>query len=167
MQIVQISTSKLIEYTNNPRVNDHAVDKAAAAIKEFGFRVPILAKKDGLIVDGHLRLKAAKKLGLKDVPVIYCDDMTDTQIKAFRLSVNKIADLADWDDELLKIELEDLKVEGFDLELTGFDMDEIKGLLQEFSPGKEEDQGKLDELQPKMIICPKCGASFDARKQQS
>jgi len=112
---------KLIDYVNNPRKNDHAVDKIAAAMREFGFRCPIIVKSDGLVVDGHLRLKAAKKLGLIEVPVILADDMTDLQIKAFRLSVNKMAELADWDNELLSIELEFLKDEGFDLDLLGFD----------------------------------------------
>lgn len=67
---------KLIPYDRNPRVNDHAVDKIAAAIKEYGFRVPIVAKSDGLIVDGHLRFKAARKLGLTEIPVILADDLT-------------------------------------------------------------------------------------------
>jgi GNAT superfamily N-acetyltransferase len=79
---------KLIEYARNPRKNDHAVDRVAAAIREFGFRVPVVAKSDGTVVDGHLRLKAAKKLGLTEVPVVLADDMTDLQIKAFRLSVS-------------------------------------------------------------------------------
>lgn len=69
-------TDKLIDYARNPRKNDHAVDRVAAAIKEFGFRVPIVAKSDGLIVDGHLRLKAAKKLGLETVPVLLADDLS-------------------------------------------------------------------------------------------
>jgi ParB-like chromosome segregation protein Spo0J len=88
---------RCIEYARNPRKNDHAVDKVAAAIREFGFRVPICAKIDGTVVDGHLRLKAAKKLGLTEVPVVLADDMSEAQIKAFRLSVNKVAELADWD----------------------------------------------------------------------
>jgi DNA modification methylase len=126
---------RCIDYARNPRKNDHVVDKVAAAIKEFGFRVPIVAKSDGLVVDGHLRLKAAKKLGLTEVPVILADDMTDAQIKAFRLSVNKVAEFAEWDDELLKIEMGDLDSAGFDLTLTGFDLDEITGLLAEPTEG--------------------------------
>ena len=106
---------KLIEYARNPRKNDHAVDRVAAAIREFGFRVPVVAKSDGTVVDGHLRLKAAKKLGLTEVPVVLADDMTDLQIKAFRLSVNKMAELAEWDEDMLKIELEELSELGFDL----------------------------------------------------
>jgi site-specific DNA-methyltransferase (adenine-specific) len=119
---------RLIEYARNPRKNDHAVDRVAAAIREFGFRVPIVAKSDGLVVDGHLRLKAAKKLGLAEVPVVLADDMTDAQVKAFRLSVNKVAELAEWDDELLALEFDDLREMGFDLDVIGFDPDEIAAL---------------------------------------
>lgn len=128
---------KLIEYARNPRKNDQAVDRVAAAIREFGFRVPIVAKSDGTVVDGHLRLKAAKKLGLTEVPVVLADDMTDLQIKAFRLSVNKMAELAEWDDELLALEFADLKLEGFDLDLTGFTSEEILalGMDDEDAPG--------------------------------
>jgi len=122
-------TEKLIDYARNPRKNDHAVDRVSAAIKEFGFRVPIIAKSDGLVVDGHLRLKAAKKLGLVTVPVLLADDLSPAQIKAFRLSVNKMAELAEWDDEMLAVELSDLKDMGFDLDLTGFSTDEIEALL--------------------------------------
>lgn len=119
---------KLIEYARNPRKNDHAVDRVAAAIREFGFRVPVVAKSDGTVVDGHLRLKAAKKLGLTEVPVVLADDMTDLQIKAFRLSVNKMAELAEWDNELLALEFCELQELGFDLDLTGFDADELEVL---------------------------------------
>jgi len=119
---------KLIDYARNPRKNDHAVDQIAAAIKEFGFRVPIIAKSDGTVVDGHLRLKAAKKLSMPSVPVILADDMTETQIKAFRISVNRMAELADWDMDLLKLELIELADLDFDLDLTGFGDDFLKGL---------------------------------------
>jgi site-specific DNA-methyltransferase (adenine-specific) len=131
---------RCVDYARNPRKNDHAVDKVAAAIREFGFRVPIVAKSDGLVVDGHLRLKAAKKLGLTEVPVILADDMSEAQIKAFRLSVNKVAELAEWDDALLGLEIMDLKEMGFDLELTGFDADEIDALFP-----VEETAGLTDE----------------------
>ena len=157
---------KCVDYARNPRKNDHAVDRVAAAIKEFGFRVPIVAKSDGLVVDGHLRLKAAKKLGLSEVPVILADDLTDAQIKAFRLSVNKVAEFAEWDNDLLKIELQDLDSEGFDLSLTGFEIEELTQLFDEpnFEPGTEDDQGKLDELAPKMVTCPHCAAEWDLRE---
>lgn len=125
-QLEEWKVSDLIEYARNPRKNDHAVDKVAAAIREFGFRVPILAKSDKTVVDGHLRLKAAKKLGLETVPVMLCDDMTDAQIKAFRISVNRVAEFAEWDDELPRVEFAELADMGFDLELTGFGLDEIE-----------------------------------------
>ena len=152
---------KLIEYARNPRKNDHAVDRVAAAIREFGFRVPVVAKSDGTVVDGHLRLKAAKKLGLTEVPVVLADDMTDLQIKAFRLSVNKTAELAEWDDELLAIELHELNAADFDMALIGFDAAGLAlamGLGADFEAGSEEDQGKLDEKSP--IECPACGHEF-------
>ena len=157
---------RCVDYARNPRKNDHAVDKVAAAIREFGFRVPIVAKSDGLVVDGHLRLKAAKKLGLTEVPVILADDMSEAQIKAFRLSVNKVAELAEWDNALLGLEIMDLKEMGFDLTLTGFEVGELTALFDEpdFAPGTEDDQGKLDELAPKMVTCPHCGQDWDLRE---
>jgi len=161
-------TDSLIEYARNPRKNDHAVDRVAAAIREFGFRVPILAKSDKTIVDGHLRLKAAKKLGLEEVPVLLCDDMTDIQVRAFRLSVNKVSEFADWDDEMLRVELDELGKDGFDIELTGFSLDEVATLLidgSDFEPGSEDDQGQLDKLDPKIVTCPHCSKEFDSREQ--
>jgi len=126
---------RCIGYARNPRKNDHAVDKMASAIREFGFRVPIVAKSDGTVVDGHLRLKAAAKLGLVEVPVILADDLTETQIKAFRLSVNKVSEFAEWDIELLKLEFADLDAAGFDLTLTGFDLGEIAALTLDATEG--------------------------------
>jgi len=167
-QLESWPTDSLIEYARNPRKNDHAVDRVAAAIREFGFRVPILAKSDKTIVDGHLRLKAAKKLGLEEVPVLLCDDMTDIQVRAFRLSVNKVSEFADWDDEMLRVELDALGVDGFDLELTGFSLDEVATLLidgSDFEPGSEDDQGQLDKLDPKIVTCPHCSKEFDSREQ--
>ena len=120
---------RLVEYARNPRKNDHAVDTVAAAIREFGFRVPIVAKRDGTIIDGHLRFKAARKLELETVPVLLGDDMTETQIKAFRLSVNKLAELAGWDEDLLKLELAELQMAQYDLELMGFGDEELERLL--------------------------------------
>jgi DNA modification methylase len=139
---LQFETWKIdrcIDYARNPRKNDHAVDRVAAAIREFGFRVPIVAKSDGTVVDGHLRLKAAKKLGLTEVPVILADDMSEAQIKAFRLSVNKVAELAEWDIDFLKLELQDLDELGFDLTLTGFDTDELANLLADPAEGLTDD----------------------------
>jgi ParB-like nuclease domain len=122
---------RLIEYARNPRKNDHAVDKMASVIREFGFRVPVLAKSDGSLVDGHLRLKAAKKLSLETIPVLLVDDLTDTQIKALRLSVNRMADLGEWDHDLLALEIEELRLDGFDLDLAGFDSGALEGIFDE------------------------------------
>ena len=157
---------KLVEYARNPRKNDHAVDRVAAAIREFGFRVPVVAKSDGTVVDGHLRLKAAKKLGLTEVPVVLADDMTDLQIKAFRLSVNKMAELAEWDDELLAIELHELNAADFDMALLGFDAGELSAAMGLDSlPDQSAPESSSKEIDPdeyKMgCMCPRCGFEFD------
>ncbi len=123
-------TDKLIEYARNPRKNDFVVDRMVSCIKEFGFRIPIVAKSDGTVVDGHLRLKAARKLGLEEVPVVIADDLSEAQIKAFRLVANQSANWAEWNEEFLRLELLDLKEMDFDLDLTGFDMSEVDRLLQ-------------------------------------
>lgn len=121
MLIVDTPIGDLIPYENNPRVNDHAVEKVAKAIKEFGFKVPIFTLSDGTIVDGHLRYKSAMYLGLNTVPVILVDDLTPAQIKAFRISINRVADIAEWDEELLKFELESLEELNYDVSSLGFD----------------------------------------------
>jgi len=143
MKLEQWKTEKLVDYARNPRKNDHGVDRLAAAIKEFGFRVPIVAKSDGLVVDGHMRLKAAKKLGMETVPVLLADDMTDAQVKAFRLSVNKMAELADWDVDLLALELAELGELGLDVSVVGFDDDELAALL---NPEKTEGLTDPDDV---------------------
>src|SRR5260370_6313183 len=122
-------TEKLIPYARNPRKNDGAVDRMAAAIRQWGFKIPILARRNGEIIDGHLRWKAARKLGLERVPVIWCDEWTAAQVKAFRLSVNRSATWAEWDEELLSLELAEIHELGLDLAFTGFDPREIDDLL--------------------------------------
>ena len=145
---------KLIPYDRNPRVNDHAVDKIAAAIKEYGFRVPIVAKSDGLIVDGHLRFKAARKLGLTEIPVILADDLTEAQIKAFRLSVNKMAEIATWDEDMLKIELQELYDIGYDVDLIGFTDEELEDMDIDLEGDlKVIDESKADDV-PEIVENP-------------
>lgn len=144
MQIQNIPTENLVEYARNPRKNDAVVDKMVACIKEFGFRIPIVAKSDGTVVDGHLRLKAARKMGLTEVPVVNADDLTEAQIKAFRLVANQSANWAEWDEELLKLEFKDLEDLNYDLELTGFDLDDIQRQLDEFE-GKTVEEDDFDE----------------------
>src|SRR5690349_9607067 len=129
MTIETWPVERLVPYPRNPRKNDGAVDRMAGSIREFGFKIPVLARSDGEVVDGHLRLKAAHKLGLNEVPVILCDEWTAAQVKAFRLLVNRSVTWADWDDELLSLELADLKAMDFNLEMTGFSGREIDELL--------------------------------------
>src|ERR1700675_4598927 len=116
-------------YARNPRKNDAAVDRMCSSIREFGFKCPVLARPDGEVVDGHLRLKAARKLGIPEVPVILCDEWTPAQVKAFRLMVNRSVTWADWDEDLLAQELLEIQKADFDLTLTGFDVKQIDDLL--------------------------------------
>ena len=129
LTVEQWPVARLIPYARNPRKNEEAVDRMCGAIREFGFRIPIVARSDGTVVDGHLRLKAAQRLGLPEVPVALADELTEAQIKAFRLLANRSATWADWNDELLALELQDLQDVGFDMQLVGFSGDEIAGLL--------------------------------------
>jgi ParB-like chromosome segregation protein Spo0J len=135
MEILSWPIDRLVFYARNPRKNDAAVDRMCASIREFGFKVPVLARSDGTIVDGHLRIKAARKLGTwpggdtSQIPVILCGEWTEAQVKAFRLMVNRSVTWADWDEELLALELQELNAADFDLSLTGFNPGEIDGLL--------------------------------------
>lgn len=121
MEILTLNVNEIHPYEKNPRNNAGAVDAVAASIKEFGFKVPIIIDKDNIIVAGHTRYKAAKKLGLKEVPCIKADDLNEEQIKAFRLADNKVSELAEWDFELLNEELEGITM---DMEQFGFEMPE-------------------------------------------
>src|SRR5690348_12335115 len=121
---------KVIPYARNSRkIPERAIDKVAASIKEFGFRVPIVVDKDGVIICGHTRLLAAKKLGLKQVPVHVAANLTPAQVKAYRLMDNRSHEETDWDIDLLGPELEELHALDFDLELTGFDPHEVEDFL--------------------------------------
>jgi len=113
-----MNVNDLIPYINNPRINDKAVDKVAASIKEFGFKNPIIIDKGNVIIAGHTRLKAAKKLGLEEIPTIKAEDLTDEQVKAYRLVDNKTGEFADWDLDLLEQELDELEM---DMEEFGFE----------------------------------------------
>ena len=138
MQIVYKKVDELIPYINNPRKNDDAVDKVASSIKHFGFKVPIVIDQQNEIVAGHTRLKAAKKLGIKEVPCIVADDLDDNQIKAFRLADNKVSEAAAWDDELLGIEM--FSINDIDLKEFGFDVfnEEDFGTSFELADGDKE-----------------------------
>jgi DNA modification methylase len=129
MKIELRPISEIKPYPNNPRINDDAVDTVAESIKEFGFRQPIVVDTDGVIICGHTRFKAAQKLGLEKVPVHVATDLTADQIKAYRIADNKSSELADWNFDLLPIELGELQTAGFDLSLLGFDSDELLKLM--------------------------------------
>lgn len=140
MNIIEKPINEVIPYEKNPRINDNAVPAVMKSIEEFGFKVPIVIDKNGTIVTGHTRLKAAKKLGMKMVPCIVADDLTPEQIKAFRLADNKVAEAAEWDMELLNEELDGI----VDIDMSDFNFSDITD-----SPSSEdvvEDDGENIEL---------------------
>jgi ParB-like chromosome segregation protein Spo0J len=148
LQTAMWDITHLKEYGRNPRKNDEVVDRMVASIQEFGFRIPVIIKSDGTIVDGHLRYKAAKKMGMRRIPVALADELTDAQVKAFRLLANRSANWASWDDDLLKLEFEELKDMDFSLDLTGFDIDEILKVAK--AEESEEKQTDLDSYTKKI-----------------
>lgn len=140
MNIIEKPINEVIPYEKNPRINDNAVPAVMKSIEEFGFKVPIVIDKNGIIVTGHTRLKAAKKLGMKTVPCIVADDLTPEQIKAFRLADNKVAEAPEWDMELLNEELDGI----IDIDMSDFNFGDITD-----SPSSEdvvEDDGENIEL---------------------
>ena len=143
MQIIEKKLTELKEYEKNPRRNDQAVDAVAASIREFGFKVPIIIDKDNVIVAGHTRLKAARKLGLETVPCIIADDLSPEQIQAFRLADNKTAELAEWDPDLLLQELGQITI---DMAQFGFDDSDIPEIDGEVY---EDDYEEPEKLEPR------------------
>ena len=167
MQIKTVPVEKLIPYVRNSRTHsDGQVAQIAASIKEFGWTNPILVDGESGVIAGHGRLLAARKLGQKEVPVIELAHMTESQKRAYVIADNQLAMNAGWDTTLLSLELADLKEVGFDLEILGFKPEDLKTFTEEinFDAGTEEDQGKLDQLDPKWVCCPHCGKEFDARE---
>lgn len=134
--------AKLAPYVRKLRKHDDAVQRMAMLVREYGFRIPILILGTGEIIDGHLRVKAAKLLELTELPVIVCDGWTEAQVKAFRLAVNRSASWAEFDLDLVGLEIGELKALNFDLSLTGFEDREISRLLI----GEEREGGM--ELEP-------------------
>lgn len=149
MEIITKKINEVIPYENNPRKNDEAVDYVASSIKDFGFRVPIIIDKDNVIVAGHTRLKAAKQLGLKEVPCIMADDLTEEQIKAFRLADNKVGESSKWDYLLLSSELE---------EIVGINMSDYGFLDGDYDIdwNKDEKEKTTEEKEESFYECPKC-----------
>ena len=143
MKIEQKNRSKIIPFSNNPRINDAAVEKVAASIKEFGFKQPIVVDKDMVVIAGHTRLKAAEVLGLETVPVLVADDLSPEQAKAYRLADNKTAEFSEWDFDLLNMELFDIG--NIDMEQFGFDIEGIGDGGEEFFNDQEKRKDDLSE----------------------
>lgn len=144
MEILNLKLGEIHPYEKNPRHNESAVDAVAASIKEFGFKVPIIIDKDNIIVAGHTRALAAKKLGLEEVPCIKADDLTPEQIKAFRLADNKVSELAEWDFNLLNEELEGITM---DMEQFGFVLEEDHEIIEDEVPeAPEVPKSKLGDI---------------------
>lgn len=157
MQIVNKSIDELREYENNPRNNDGAVDYVANSIKEFGFKVPILVDKNNVIVAGHTRYKASKKLGITEVPCIVADDLSEEQVKAFRLVDNKSNEFATWNKELLNLELESFM--DFDIELFDFNIEkDLKDVIDdeyevELPKEPKSQMGDIYKLGNHFVMC--------------
>ena len=164
INIVYKSVDELIPYVNNPRDNANAVDAVASSIKNFGFKVPIVTDKGNEIVTGHTRLLAAKKLGMDKIPVIIADDLSEAEVKAFRLADNKVSELADWDWSLLDSEFEELKEMelNFDMEEFGFESSDIDHLnLDDFFEQSQSMHKEEKNTEEDIIICPHCGEKIE------
>ena len=129
MKVVNVPVSEIVPYENNPRINEGAVEQLARIIEQFGFRNPAVLNKDKVIIEGHTRLLAVKKLGWETMPCIIATDLTPEQEQALRIADNKIAEIAEWDEDKLKVELAALQEAGFDLSLLAFGDDELSDLL--------------------------------------
>jgi len=159
-----VSTDSLIPYARNARTHSDAqVAKIAASIAEFGFMNPIITDGNSGIIAGHGRVMAAQKLGLETLPTIEAGHLTDAQKKAYILADNRLALDAGWDNDLLKIELQDLEAGGFDLSLTGFEVGEMAELF--LQPNMDAPESSSKEIDPDSYDlshkCPKCGFEYD------
>lgn len=169
LKIVYKKLEDLTPYENNPRLNDGAVDAVAKSIEEFGFKVPIVIDKDGVIVAGHTRLKAAKQLHIDEVPCIIADDLSDEELKAFRLADNKVSELAEWDFDKLEAELKDID---FDMSDFGFDFnlqkEETEVIEDDFDCELEEEtnikQGDIFQLGRHRLMCGDSTSLEDVQK---
>ena len=149
MKVVYMAVSELVPYENNPRNNEKAVEAVANSIREFGFKNPIIVDRQKVIVSGHTRRLAALKLGLDQVPVVYADDLTEGQIKAFRLADNRVAEMAAWDEDLLKEEM--AKAIDFEFGDYGFDQKDLDEIVKK-------------DVNIKTHKCPRCGMEWTAKE---
>ena len=160
MNIINKKLEELRPYENNPRYNDDAVQYVANSIKEFGFKVPIIIDKNGVIVAGHTRYKASLELGLEEVPTIVADDLTEEQVKAFRLADNKVSEKSSWNFELLEEELENLDINMEDFGFENIDIEENEIERKDLSNKEFEkyeviiyckDENEVQEIYEKLI----------------
>lgn len=160
MRIETWPIDRIRTYEGNPRrILPAAIEKVAASLKQFGWRQPLVVDRDGVLIAGHVRLAAAKKLGLAEAPVHVADTLTPEQVRAYRIADNRVADEVAWDEGLLTLELQ--SITDADLRrVTGFDDSELERMLGELhvTEATAEEQGRLDELKP--ITCPSCGHEF-------
>jgi ParB-like chromosome segregation protein Spo0J len=147
MKVELLELKKLVPYARNPRITAHAVDKVAASIKEFGFRQPIVVDNEMVIIAGHVRYQAAQKLGLKKVPVHVADGLSAEQVKAYRIADNRTGEEAQWDNEMLALEIGELEAVSFDKSLLGFEVSELEQ-LQKTIDGLLTDGIDSDEEKP-------------------
>lgn len=154
IKIEYIALSDIKPYENNPRMNDDAVKYVENSIKEFGFKVPIIIDQNNVIVAGHTRLKAAEKLGLEKAPCIRADDLTEDQIKAFRIADNKVAEFSSWDLEKLDVELEEINIDMSDFGVLKMEDVNIGDFFEEKEEMEQEEKADT-------IICPHCGKEFE------
>lgn len=169
MKIEEKSVKELIPYANNARTHsDEQITRLCSSIREYGFTTPIIIDEENNVLAGHGRLEAVKRLGWEKVPCAVLEGLTKAQKKAYIIADNKLALDADWDFNMLRLELENLKELDFDLGLTGFDEFEIDGLLQDekiedntVDDVTENAKEELGESKAKMHVCPNCGCEFE------
>lgn len=163
-----VALSDLLPYARNSRTHSEAqVKKIIASIQEFGFTNPVLAAEDGEIIAGHGRVMAAKKIGLKSVPVIRLPHLTEAQRRAYVVADNRIALDAGWDQELLRLEIGEIG-DQIDLTVTGFSVDELSQLvLPDASGGASEEKTGETSARKQLVCCPRCTNTFDARKHKA
>lgn len=157
MNIVYKTLEEIIPYEKNPRKNDNAIECVMNSIKEFGFKVPIVIDSNNIIVAGHTRYKAAQQLNMQEVPCIITDDLTDEQVKAFRLVDNKASELSGWDFNLLQEELDGII--NIDLDKFGFFIEDNVGNLSVTDDDFLSDT-EITKSKDKTIICPHCGCEI-------
>lgn len=145
MKIEQMSTGDITPYFNNPRNNKDAVDVVVTSIEEFGFQVPIIVDSDNVIIAGHTRWEAAKKIGMDTVPVIVATELSDVKAKAFRIMDNKAAEASKWDYEKLLAEFDDLEGLDCNMDALGFDMLQVEKLRMDFEPTPKTHQYEVED----------------------